>query len=138
VPDYVRLPDWLPRLSNYIDDVRRRPFSHGDMDCATFAAGAVGAMTGRDPAAAYRGRYVSVSEGLALLRDEGTDDHIERAIELFPMRHPSEAQTGDLAIVPQPDGGLALGVVVGARIFLVALTGLSTVDLLDARKILKV
>ena len=135
--DYIRRTDWLKRLSAYIDAVRRTKFDHGHNDCATFSAGAVAAMTGDDPAAAYRGRYVSVGEGLALLRAEGTDDHIQRAVELFPMRHPSEAQTGDLAIVSVPDG-LALGVVVGARVFLVGLTGLYTVDLLDARKILKV
>lgn len=132
-----RLPDWLARLSAYIDAVRRKPFEHGAMDCALFSAGAVEAMTGHDPAAAYRGQYLTLDEGFALLRAEGAHDHIQRAVELFPMQHPSTGQTGDLAIV-EVETGLALGVVAGARIFLVGLTGLYTVDLLDARKVLKV
>lgn len=135
--EYVRLPDWLARLTAYVDEVRRRPYEPGTTDCALFAAGAVAAMTGNDPAAAYRARYATEADGFALLRAEGTHDHVERAVSLFPMKHPSTGQTGDLAIVDVSDG-LALGVVVGPRVFLVGATGLYTADLMAARKVLKV
>lgn len=137
MPEYKRLPDWLARLSAYIDEVRRRPFEYGQHDCTLFAAGAVAAMTGEDPAAAYRGKYASDEAGFALLRAEGTHDHIQRAVEMFPMRHPSTGRTGDLAVV-EVETGLALGVVSGPRIFLVGMGGLYTVELMAARKVLKV
>jgi hypothetical protein len=133
----VRLPDWLTRLSAYIDAVRRLPFEAGRHDCALFAAGAVAAMTGNDPAEAYRGRYATTQDGLALLRASGSGDHVERAVELFPMQHPSRGQTGDIAIF-DVETGLALGVVVGPRVFLVGPGGLYTADLMAARKVLKV
>lgn len=41
-----RLPDWPERLAGYLQACRAVPFAWGTQDCATFAAGAVSAMTG--------------------------------------------------------------------------------------------
>ena len=30
----TRLPDWRPRLADYIAAARRRPFKYGEQDCA--------------------------------------------------------------------------------------------------------
>jgi hypothetical protein len=43
-----RLPDWPARLAAHIEAHRALPFAWGTNDCATFAAGAVRAITGQD------------------------------------------------------------------------------------------
>lgn len=42
----ARLPDWPEQLAQYIEQRRHQGFAWGDNDCASFAAGAVCAMTG--------------------------------------------------------------------------------------------
>jgi hypothetical protein len=44
-----RLPDWPERLAAYVEERRAQPFVWGNNDCASFAAGALRAMTGADP-----------------------------------------------------------------------------------------
>lgn len=44
-----RLPDWPERLAAYIEQRRHQPFAWGSNDCATFAAGALAAMTHVEP-----------------------------------------------------------------------------------------
>ena len=49
----MRTPYWRSALAAYIAETMRKPFAWGLHDCALFAAGAVEAMTGNDPAADY-------------------------------------------------------------------------------------
>ncbi|TPE47222.1 DUF6950 family protein [Amaricoccus solimangrovi] len=132
-----RRPDWRARLGCYVERVRRSPFAYGGLDCALFAAGAVAAMTGTDLAAEFRDSYTTLTGGVRALRREGYMDHVDMARAHFAEIPPSLAQVGDLAVV-QVEDGLALGVVQGARIFLMSVDGLVTVDLLAARVALKV
>lgn len=46
-----RREDWPERLSAYVEAAKERPFCYGAHDCATFAAGAVEAVTGDNPMA---------------------------------------------------------------------------------------
>lgn len=125
-----RFPDWRLRLMAYVTDWRDREFRPGRSDCALFAAGAVEAMTGVDPAADFRGRYRTIDEGLALVGPAG---HVGHAATLFPEISPMRAQVGDLAEV-EGDGGPALGVVIGPQIAAMGLDGLRFVFLTDARR----
>lgn len=127
----ARLPDWRPRLAAYLDGVARAPFAHGRHDCALFAAGAVAAMTGTDPAAAWRGQYATEAEGLALLLAEGIAGHVAAVDALFPRVPASFGQVGDLALV-NGDHGPGLGVVQGEWIYVVTPRGLGRVGLLEA------
>lgn len=54
---FVRKPTWEAELNAYLRSKRNEPFAYGSNDCALYIAGAVEAMTGVDPAAAYRGQY---------------------------------------------------------------------------------
>lgn len=127
-----RLPDWRRRLELYLADAARVPFAHGTHDCALFAAGAVKAMTGHDPAADYRGRYGSFKEGLRALRASGDSDHLALADRLFEAIPVATARPGDLAAVPMPRP--ALGVVQGELIYLVGDEGLRLVPLTSATR----
>jgi hypothetical protein len=122
----ARLPDWKPRLTAWLVQAARRPFAEGEHDCALFFAGAVEAMTGTDPAAAWRGRYPSTAAGLRLLRRAGFADHLALAAACLPEVPAAYARTGDGAVVETQDGP-ALGLVQGEMIFVLGPTGLRLV-----------
>lgn len=57
----MRLPHWPRLLDEYVDAARLQPFGWGALDCCTFAAGAVQAITGRAvPLPAWSGRRDAV------------------------------------------------------------------------------
>lgn len=107
-----RLPDWHPRLTAYLGEITPVAFRMGSQDCALFAAGAVEAMTGHDPAAGFRGTYTDLKTGLKRLKAAGFDSHVQIADRLFERVHPAFAQVGDLALIEVSEG-YALGVVAG-------------------------
>jgi hypothetical protein len=115
--------DWHARLVTYMADCRARPFAPGHHDCALFAAGAVQAMTGVDPAAEWRGRYTTHRGGLRVLRRAGFRDHIEVAAALFAEIPLAQALPGDLAAI-DTGCGPALGVMQGAAIYVLKPDGL--------------
>lgn len=128
-----RLPDWRSRLFAYIDDARARPFAWGRHDCAFFAAGAVEAMTGEDFAAGFRGRYTTPRGALIVLRRAGFVDLASLAGSRLPEIHPSQARAGDVVAFPTHDAlGLALGVAIGERSFVLRPDGMGTLLTLDA------
>lgn len=110
-----RLPDWRPRLTAYLADTARDGFRYGSNDCALFTAGAVRAMTGHDPAAAWRGTYTTLEGGLRRMRKAGFQDHIALVAKEFPPVAPAFAQVGDIALVEAPEGP-ALGIITGETI----------------------
>jgi len=82
----ARLPGWETRFYAYLADALRAVQEGREDYCALFAAGAVEAITGEDPAAAFRGRYREVA------------DNLETVISgLFPEIAPGLAGRGDLA-----------------------------------------
>ncbi len=95
----VRLPDWEPRLTAYLETARTRVREGSEHFCALFSAGAYEAVTGIDPTKPYRGKFREVADDL-----EATVSSIA------PDRHAAFAQRGDLAWY---DG--SVGVVVGGH-----------------------
>ena len=108
-----RLPDWRTRLGAHIAAHRTRPFAYGAHDCATFAAGAVQAVTGSDPAAGLTG-YTTRAGGLRRLRRNGLEDHVAFVASRFAEIPVAGAGQGDLAVIDAA-GALSLGVVYGGR-----------------------
>lgn len=51
----MRRDDWQLRFSDFVQTRARLPFAWGSNDCCLFAADAVEAITGVDPAASLRG-----------------------------------------------------------------------------------
>ncbi len=79
----------------YLKEMRGVPFGYGNNDCALFVAGYLEKLLGFDPAAEYRGRYLSQEEGLALLGPDGVAGKLK---ELLDGPHPINlARTGDIA-----------------------------------------
>lgn len=133
----MRLENWRARLSAYLSDVSRKGFRPGEHDCALFAAGAVEAMTGRDPAAAWRRTYRTIEDGLALLAQAGHADHVAFAADLFEEIPPILAQVGDLAAIREGDD-LALGIVQGPMIYVLRPSGLGLVPLTFAERAFRI
>lgn len=119
----MRLRDWKARLSDYLGQCARLPYQLGQHDCALFAAGAVLAVQGTDPAAQWRGRYTSKSAGLRLIRQAGFADHIAATAAVLPEIAPSMAAAGDIAVLAL-DGVPSLGVVQGEVLFVLRPSGL--------------
>lgn len=82
----ARLPDWDPRFTAYLAQASGMVREGREQFCALFAAGAVEAVTGDNPAATFRGRYSEVATAL-----EETID------SLFAVKPTAFAQRGDLA-----------------------------------------
>ncbi len=132
----ARLPDWRARLTDYMGQVVRIPFRPGAHDCALFAAGAVEAQTGRDLAAAWRGKYRALGAGRAMLRAQGYADHLALVAAILPEVAPSHAQVGDLAVLASDIEGEAgaLGVIQGPHVYVLTPTGLALVSRLHVKK----
>lgn len=134
----TRRADWRSRLRSYVDDCRRRPIDLGRHDCALFAAGAVEAMTGIDHAADFRGSYGTMAGGLRRVRKAGYIDHVDMVAALYPEIRPAIlAQVGDIAVV-DGEGAPALGIVGGARVFVLRPAGMVTLDLTAIQRAFRV
>lgn len=108
-----RLPGWEDRLDALLREAADGFRGWGVRDCALFAADAVEALTGHDPAAEFRGRYSTPLGAARALSRYGAGDLIATADAVLP-RHdrPVLACRGDIVAVPFADGGaLALAVV---------------------------
>lgn len=79
------------------------PFAWGRHDCCLFAADAVRAVTGHDPAADLRGTYATAAEAAAALARAGglVGLAIARAGRVVPT---AAAQPGDVGLL-EPGGG---------------------------------
>jgi hypothetical protein len=122
----MRLPDWEPRLDAVLNQWGQQQFEWGRWDCALLAADCIEALTGTDPAAAFRGRYSTKQGAAAALRkygagtlkatlDAATDGQIPPAL----------AQRGDVVMF-QGNAGVCMG-----RMSLFIGEGLEQVPTLD-------
>lgn len=110
-------------MAALVDAGRGRPFAWSIHDCATFAFDVTGALVGRDPAAAWRGRYRSLASGLRVMKRLGHADFAAiPAAQGWPVVPVPAAGRGDLALLGA-DGLPAFGVCLGARIVTVTESG---------------
>ena len=66
-----RLRNWPSRFASLVDSARLQPFEWGVHDCCLWAASGVLALTGGDPAFAWRGSYSTARDALAHLASIG-------------------------------------------------------------------
>lgn len=121
--------DWQQRLTEYLVATAATPFRPGQHDCALWAAGAIEAMTGENPA--LRFDYTRLHDGLKVLKSRGYDDHISYVDAHFAPVHPAFVQPGDLVAV---DGDLdqSLGIVLGETVAVLRRRGWGHVPLTAA------
>ena len=105
----MRRHDWPERLDAYVESRRLEPFAFGSHDCCQFAAGAVEAITGENPA--DRWHYADETEALQLLDLHGGVEGLV-TIALGDPVHPSRAHRGDVVLAEFETGataGICLG-----------------------------
>ena len=93
----LQLCAWRQQLHALIAARMAAPFDWGTHDCCLFAADAVLAQTGEDPAAEFRGTYADAREAMELLTELGGLSAVAaRAGEFIPALC---AQVGDIGLV---------------------------------------
>jgi len=95
---------WPELLNAHIRSVRGRDFEAGTFDCCLFAADCVQAMTDEDCAVAFRGKYSTMEEAIALLHAFGGGGLLETMLILAEqfgwekIDHRYQAQRGDVVM----------------------------------------
>lgn len=127
---FRRFEDWPARLENALADMRARPFQWGVTDCCLFAADCVMAITGRDLAEPYRGRYKTKRGAFsALKRVSGGGVQAAATLALGePLKTALLAQRGDVVLVESGEGP-ALGICVGVKCAYLGRAGLGFIPL---------
>ena len=107
----ARLRNWPSRFAALVDSARLQPFEWGVHDCCLWAANAVLALTGADPAAAWRGRYSSAAGAMRFLEELGGLDGagVCTGVQIAPAL----VMVGDVGRVTWPCGTESLAVCSG-------------------------
>lgn len=92
-----RLRDWPERLAALFAASAARPFEWGSFDCCLFAADAVLAVTGHDPAADLRATYSTEAGAARVLRRHGGVAGVAAARAGREVS-PALAQPGDVGL----------------------------------------
>lgn len=121
-----RREDWPERLSAYIASVMWRPFVWGSHDCATFAAGAVQAVTGESVEIP---KYGTAIEAARLTDEFNLGERMTRLLG-EPIA-PAMAQRGDVLLF-KLESGLTCGVMTDVGIVAPGADHLLTVPLTAA------
>lgn len=126
----ARIENWPHALADFIEERRATPFEWGRQDCCIFVADWVTRLTGKDPAAEWRGQY-KTEHGAALIinRNGGimafADAVFGNACDV------KLARRGDVVCVDTPTG-LALGVCAGRDVFAPGASGLVVIPTLES------
>ncbi|MFM2042564.1 MAG: hypothetical protein RLY86_1140 [Pseudomonadota bacterium] len=130
----TRRPDWPERLDRVVGVARHSTFAWGRVDCCLFAADAVVAVTGMDPAAPWRGTYADARTAARLLGRLGGLGGLGATAAGIARRHgwpavpPAFLGRGDVALVRLDDGRPALAVCLGTALVLPAERGLAKLE----------
>ena len=127
-----RTPGADERLRQLLRDRQFKPFQWGVQDCCLFAADAVHAQIGVDPAEPLRGRYATDIQAARLLRAAGGVEGIARQVLGDPLPAPLLACQGDVVVV-EDAGRDVLAVCVGDCLRLPSEHGMALMPLRAAR-----
>lgn len=114
-----RLPLWENLLAAHFAKAGAQRFAWGTFDCALAVCDGIQAIAGIDPGAAYRGKYATQPEAMAIIGGNlGTFAAGVCQAQGFPeylgkdgKERPTFAHRGDVALIQARDPGLALGTV---------------------------
>lgn len=136
----MRVDNWRSEFSKAIDDMRHKPFSWGENDCAVgLVRNLIKAMTGEDVCKEYFKKYKTPAGGYKLMKNAGFENIGDMVASVLKEIHISEAAIGDIVAIKTDDKfGYALGVVNNDRVFVMSETGVGTVNLFSAERAFRV
>lgn len=131
--------DWPERLHAHIAAAGARGHVWGANDCALFTCNWIRAISGHDPAAAFRGRYSTAKGSLRALRRYGQGELLATFSALMPPPVARlKARRGD-ACALWTEAGFALGLVADNRaVFLAPDKGLTLMPLTSLHSVFPV
>lgn len=131
----ARVNNWPSVLGAEIETARPKPFKWGEHDCCLWAATVALALTGRDFAQDFRGRYTTPHAAVKLWRAHSGGllglVHDNCASVGFDAVDPALAKRGDIIGAKQEDYYL-LGVCLGHQFSVVGVAGLVFKSMADA------
>jgi hypothetical protein len=89
----------MDQLADYLREAARLPFVWGRHDCAMFIADWVRLRTGRDGAAALRGRYASPEEAARMHGALGLAGTVRQCAAAAGLARTRSPQPGDIAVL---------------------------------------
>lgn len=123
----MRAPDWPERLAELVESCRGRPFAWGEHDCASFAAAAVHAVSGRVVSLPAHGSEMAAMRAIA-----AHGSLVAAAVAVLGASlAPSLARRGDIVVVSN-GGREVLGVCLGTVAAAPGPDGLAFVPMADA------
>lgn len=105
-----RIDNWEHELNRFVQENQRRSFQYGQFDCCLFVADAIQSITGVDIAAAYRGRYQTRKEAIALAIEIAGVPSIQAVVDNaaatfeIPEIEPLRAGRGDMVLLRRASG----------------------------------
>lgn len=130
----MRHHDWPERLAEFIESRRGEPFAFGTHDCCQFAAGAIEAITGDNPARHWA--YANELGAARIIHEAGSLEAVVTEALGDPV-HPSQAGRGDV-VIAELDRGDTVGVCLGNVCAFAAEVGLLILPRTVARSAWKV
>ncbi len=122
----MRLPDWMLRLEQLVEQRQRARFEWGVQDCSMWACDVVLAATGVDPADGLRGTYSNEAEAQAVIDAGGGLAALAEA-RFGPEVPVLAAAVGDVGLM-QTERGPALVACMGAYWLAAGAWGLVVVE----------
>ncbi len=118
--------NWQKDLASLLRERQNTPFEWGENDCCLFVSDCILAMTGKDVAAEYRGRYTTeIGAKRVLNRLHGSIENVlDEKFERVPASH---AQRGDL-IMFDSELGKTMGILWSSELWSVGLEGACVVS----------
>jgi len=109
----MKKENWKKELIKYLEQCHRKEFSYGLIDCCTFTADAVKAMTGVDFMEEFRGQYKTKQEALSAIKNIGSGTLLKTMKDKFGP-FVNRGLFGDVAYMWGKDGP-TLGICLGAE-----------------------
>lgn len=128
----MRRQDWPERLNAAISDAHAKPFEWGTFDCWIFCADCILAMTDKDSAEDFRGKYTTEAEAEIILSEYGSVTQMLQKLGYEKMDNKLFARRGDIVTFEWPENGIqkiAGGICAGERIVFASKRGLAEIKL---------
>jgi|TARA_R110000851_G_scaffold46360_1_gene112827 hypothetical protein len=142
----LRYSDWPDRLSGFLKERHNTPFEWGKSDCCLFAADAVQAINGSDPAHFFRSKYSTMKEAIKFIKHfsgGGVEETVEKIFMEMGHKQVSleSSNSGDVVLMDvenvHPEAyGLTTGILFDKTMAIAQGTdGLVYVDNPDVKKV---
>ncbi|GLX86380.1 hypothetical protein tloyanaT_26330 [Thalassotalea loyana] len=125
----------MKAVDQVIKQKLHKPFKWGENDCCLIAADLVSAMTGQDPAAAFRGTYDSEVGALKIIAKHGGSVETLLDSYLSEPKPINQAKTGDIALLLNERGQQQACIVFRSVVYAPGENGLVRKPLSQALKI---